>query len=271
MFEKLRKEPLVYFALLGVALFYFYTPEVSEDELTQSQIELPQGFIDDQTAKYSKMFNKAPSQQELQVMLDQEVSEEVMFREAWRLQLYVGDTVVRKRMIQKMNFLLEQGSASATVSEDEISEYYKENTTQFIAGRNFDLVHMIFSTEQHANVYLQRISAEDGALPANPEGTIAFPLGNVFSQISSKQTKQFFGTDFFDQLDLEKSDSWQGVVQSRYGAHLVKLSNVSAETTLTLNQATAEIEKNLLVKKKEESRLEAISKIKQRYQVVFPG
>lgn len=271
MFTKLRKEPLLYFFLLAAVLFYFSSPDITEDDLTNHQIELSQAFLDEKKAQFFKATQKHPTEEELQYIVDRETSDEVLFREAWRLQLYVGDSVVRKRMIQKMGFVLEQGSADERVSEQEINDYYKNNSAEFVAARQFNLLHQLFSNEEDARSHLQSLSSENIEVAENPQGTIAFPLGNTFVKISSQKTQKFFGTDFYQQLNIEQDGAWQGVIKSRYGFHLVKLSNISPERTLDLQEAKESIERKLSREKSEASRLESIAQIKKRYQLKYPG
>lgn len=267
MLKRLLNEPMVYFCIVGALVYYFYTPDVTDKDLTDSVIQLPSRFIDDQKDKFSQQYQRQPSQEELQGIIDQEVNSEVLFREAWRLQLYVGDTVVRKRMIQKMQFLLEEGSATQEISEGEIESYFLTHKNEFPNTQKIDLFHVLFGNKQDAQRYVELLKTEGGSAPDTAKGVVAFPLGNVFTQISEKEVTKYFGKGFYENVDLAALDQWQGPVKSRYGFHVVKLNNVSAAKDVEFSSVRENIRKKLIEMTRVTSRQEAVEAIKKRYHV----
>ena len=276
MLKRLFKEPMVYFCIIGALVYYFYVPDITDKDLTDSVIQLPSRFVDAQKDKFSQQYQRQPSEEELQSIIDQEVNAEILFREAWRLQLYVGDAVVKKRMIQKMQFLLEEGSATKDVSEEELETYFLTHQETFPSRKKVDLYHELFSQSVDAERHLEELlKAGEGStegVTGSAKGVVAFPLGNVFSQISEKELAQFFGQDFsknlgLAMLDQTKLDQWQGPVKSRYGFHVVKLSNLSKAKEVSFSDVRESIRKRVIETNRTASRREAVEALKLRYQV----
>ena len=275
MLKRLFKEPMVYFCIIGALVYYFYVPDITDKDLTDSVVHLPGRFVDDQKDKFNQQYQRQPSEEELQSIIDQEVNAEILFREAWRLQLYVGDAVVKKRMIQKMQFLLEEGSATKNVSEEELEAYFLTHQEAFPSIQKVDLYHVLFNQSVDAERHLQQLMKNDGSIEgvaSSAKGSVAFPLGNVFTQISEKELAQFFGQDFSEnlglaKLDQTKLDQWQGPVKSRYGFHVVKVSNLSKAKEISFSDVRESIRKRLIETNRTESRRDAVEAIKLRYQV----
>ena len=272
MLKRLFKEPMVYFCIIGALVYYFYVPDITDKDLTDSVVELPSRFVDAQKDKFSQQYQRQPSEVELQSIIDQEVNAEILFREAWRLQLYVGDAVVKKRMIQKMQFLLEEGSATTDVSEEELEAYFLTHQETFSSSQKVDLYHVLFSQSLDAERHLEQLikagsgSTKDMAGSAE-KGSVAFPLGNVFTKISGKELARFFGDDFYKNIDQTKLDQWQGPVKSRYGFHVVKLSNESKTNEVRFSDVRENIRRRLIETNRTATRRDAVETIKQRYQV----
>jgi len=272
MLKRLFKEPMVYFCIVGALVYYFYTPDITDKDLTNSVVQLPSRFVDAQKDKFVQKYKRQPSEEELQNIIDQEVNAEILFREAWRLQLYVGDAVVKKRMIQKMQFLLEEGSATQEVSEEELNAYFLKHQETFSSSHKVDLYHVLFSQLQDAERHLEQLMKAGRVVPSSAKGSVAFPLGNVFTQISEKEVSKYFGKDFYESLglakfDLTKLDQWQGPVKSRYGFHVVKLSNLSKAKDVSFTDVRESIRKKFIETTRVASRKEAVEAIKSRYKV----
>lgn len=269
MIMRLFKEPMVYFCIIGALVYYFYIPTISEEDLTDSEVKLPSNYVETLRANFVNQYNRQPSEEEFQAIIDQEVSAEILFREAWRLQLYVGDSVVRKRMIQKMQFLLEEGSAAQDIPDAALRAYFKMNRNLFASGQKVDIYHVLFNDKQSAENHLKDLQQHDGTPPEPTTGVVAFPLGNAFTQISEKEIKKYLGTDFYNGIQLAEPDQWQGPIKSRYGYHVVKLSQLSKAKDVAFDDVRENIRKRVIEEQRIASRHEAITEIKQRYQVVI--
>lgn len=266
MFGKLFREPLTYFVVLGALVYYLYVPSVSEQELSAATIKLPGEFVAEQRAKFENQNHHPPTDQELNQLLEAAINEEILFREAWRLQLFVGDEVVRKRMIQKMRFVLEESNVEVRVDASHIDKRMADLKRDSKPTATFDLYHLVFSDADKARRYLDEITHEKNNSPsAKPEGLIAFPLGNVLSQVSVREAERMIGADFAGRLNLETPAQWQGPIKSRYGYHIVKLNEINQHEANDDASTREEIRQEIIREQSERARQKAIEEIKSRY------
>jgi hypothetical protein len=107
------REPLVHFLAIGLALFVvnglIRGPDAGE---TGETVVISQGRVNQIAESFLLLSGRAPTREELLSVVDDFVSEEVGYREAVAMGLDADDTIVRRRMRQKLEFLIEDGAAS---------------------------------------------------------------------------------------------------------------------------------------------------------------
>ena len=113
------REPVVQFLLIGASLFVVHTALRPSQKQASSEIVI----TDDQAAalvsQFASTWQRAPSKQELQSLIDDEVRTEVYVREAMKLGLDQNDTIIRRRLRQKMEFLNESQLANKAPAASE--------------------------------------------------------------------------------------------------------------------------------------------------------
>ncbi len=99
------REPLVHFLLIGATLFLIFAifddpagPQSSRIVITDGQIEYLQ-------ASFARTRQHTPTEQELRGLIDDYVREEIFYREALALGLDKDDTVIRRRLRQKLELM----------------------------------------------------------------------------------------------------------------------------------------------------------------------
>jgi len=100
------REPLVHFILLGAGLFLAHS--VWEKQVAKSDytINISAAEIERQAAIFATENQRQPTDEDIQGLLFAHVEEQVLMREAERLGLGEDDTIIRRRMAQKMRFIL---------------------------------------------------------------------------------------------------------------------------------------------------------------------
>ena len=108
--KRLLSEPLVHFAILGAAFFGLSWP--SSPEPAGEQIVVTAGRIEHLSTMFARTWQRPPTAKELKGLIDDYVKEEVLSREAIKLKLDQDDTIIRRRLRQKMEFLAEDFAAA---------------------------------------------------------------------------------------------------------------------------------------------------------------
>lgn len=260
------KEPLLHFLLLGAGLFLAYrlmartagTGEPGEIVVTQGQIEhLAAGF--------AKTWQRPPTREELAGLVRDRVREEVYCREAIAMGLDKDDTVIRRRLRQKMEFISDDISAQAEPNDAELNTYLQAHPRAFRLPPRFTF-RQVYLNPKRRGGRLTRDAAELLAL-LNRSGRPTdissagdpLMLDSEFANFSSDEIAKLFGEKFSTTLNGLSSSRWHGPIESGYGVHLVFVS----EHTEGHMPALAEVRDAVLREWSSARRLEANRKFYQ--------
>lgn len=261
------------FLMLGGLLFFGYTwmqPQ-SISESSRSIVIVPEY----QARLMEEFFHKslrAPTEAESAALVKSAVMEEVLYREAMARNLDEGDEFVRRRMIKKMEYVLEGMVDVPQPTLDQLQAYLEENSKTFLLDEEYSFHHLFFSSAKRGGK--AKVDAESFLvdLPKmNIEVDQVYKEGDSFlklyhfNQVEKQQVRNDFGKGFAQELaKLEKTGEWAGPIESRFGFHLVYLESRGGGTLPELyqirhkvyaawkreqsEQRQAELEKELLAK-----------------------
>ncbi len=230
---KLLREPILHFAVAGALLFAGYSL-VSENETFEESaaaVEIGEGELRWLQETFTSQWQRPPSQDELQGLLASYLEEELFSREAQALGLQDGDTIVRRRLAQKLDFIISDSFRISEPGEDELRRYYGENATDFTTAPRLSFEQRFFSparrpdAESDAAIVLHRISdsAEPGT--ALDSGDPLFLEGG-FESLDAVTLSNLFGPEFTAAVFALETGAWQGPIASGYGVHLVKVTRI---------------------------------------------
>ena len=97
------REPLVHFLLLGAVIFGAFK-FISRETIEPGKILITQGRIESLATAFSRTWRRPPTASELEGLLRDYVREEVFAREAVALGLDKDDTIIRRRLHQKLEW-----------------------------------------------------------------------------------------------------------------------------------------------------------------------
>jgi hypothetical protein len=227
---KFLREPLVHFLLLGAAIFVVYGLVSERDVGKSGHITVTQSKIENLAATFARIWQRPPTNWELDGLIQDYIREEVLYREALALGLDRDDTVIRRRLRQKMEFVSEDFAAQAEPSDEELLTYLESHPEAFTIEPRFTFRQVYLDPQRRgANLArdVDRLLAElqqagDNGDPATLGD--AFLLAHEFESISATDVKKVFGDTFVVGLSALTSGQWQGPVPSGYGVHLVYVS-----------------------------------------------
>jgi hypothetical protein len=112
--KRLLKEPLLHFLLIGASLFFVFG--LAQDGMpgrTDDQVIVSAGRIEQLNNIFTKTWQRPPSPAELKGMIDDFVLEEIYYRQAVEMGIDRDDTVIRRRLRQKFEFLTDDMAAAS--------------------------------------------------------------------------------------------------------------------------------------------------------------
>ena len=259
------QDPLLAFLVLGAAIFA--TSTLLGGASAAQTIQVDQAEINRLQEQWRAQMGRAPSEAELQGLVEQFIREEIYYREALRLSLDQGDVIVRRRLVQKLTFLTEDIATSQPPSEAEQRAFYEANPERYRLPARYSFRHRYFSSDRRANAQADALAAQtDPSLPADP-----FMLQRAYAERSLREIGDLFGRDFAATLTtLQPAPSWQGPLRSAYGWHLVQVEKVLPEALPPFAQVAARAANDLTTQRRKDANAAYYEELRSRYQVVLP-
>jgi parvulin-like peptidyl-prolyl isomerase len=266
MFGRLVREPLLHFLLIGMAVFGAYRvlgpPEAAADrrviDVTAAQEERLAG-------QFESVWRRPPTTAELSGLVEDHVREEIYYREALALGFDRDDTVIRRRLRQKMEFLGDAGAGGLVPDEAELRAHLAAKAGRFATPATVTFRQVLLDGSDAREV-LARLAA--GADPAEVGGgTLLPPVMEASAQAAVDGT---FGAGFFETVAALPPGAWSGPVRSAFGEHLVELLAVTPAAQPQFEVVRRAVEEDWRRAKAEELREAQYQSLRARYEVVLP-
>lgn len=225
LFGNLIREPLIQFVTIGALIFVVAEWLASTRESDANTIHINDGLHSYLSNLYSAQFGYTPSPEILEGLIQNYVREEVLFRDALQIGLAKQDEIIRRRLIQKMEYLILDSEIQAEAPEGALQMWYNNHLEDFQLPAKTSFRHVYFSgndedTKLRAKTVL--VIAQQHGTSITPAEGDHFPLNASYSDLSKNEVAQLFGrTDFTDNLFLSPIGKWSGPWQSGYGWHLL--------------------------------------------------
>jgi len=273
MFKALVKEPLAHFLAFGAVLFLLFGLVGPPAEKNAKRIEITERDINRLSENWQRQWNRPPSQAELKGLVEKTIREEILYREALQMGLDVEDSVIRRRMAQKLEFLIQDISSQAQPGTEELQAYLDSHKDRFLDPARYSFSHIYFNPDKHrddmpalVNQVMTQLSGSHAPADIGALGDI-FMLDQEFSGSSSQQLDRLFGRSFAQQLDTLKVGEWDGPVQSGYGVHLVMLGNRIPSRLPTLAEIEEKVAREFMVQKQKDANEQVYMKMRSLYEV----
>lgn len=224
------REPLVHFLVLGLLLFggYALLHRNAVPGPDSNRIVLTAGDLHQLQIAFAAQWQRMPTSEEMVGLAESRVHEEVLYREALRLGLDKDDTIVRRRMAQKMEFLIEDKSVADEPSSAQLQAWFKDHAKEFALPPRVSFREVYFSPDRRGTRAQADAAEAQGLLAGKPVNAPAaaqegdpFVFQTSFTSRTPEQVAKDFGPDFAKALFTLSPGSWQGPIQSGYGWHVV--------------------------------------------------
>jgi hypothetical protein len=269
--KKWHKEPLLHFLIIGALVFVLFSiVNKEEDIVSGNKIVVSTAEIERLSNIWSKKWNRPPTETELKGLVDSYIKEEVYYREALALGLDQNDTILRRRLMQKMEFLSNDLAELNQPDEDALNKYFLENQEKYELPARVSFTHIYFSLDKRgAKVVEDAKSVLSGLNTLRaPELGDSFMMQYDFVQETPFEVERLFGKDFAEQLFRSDINSWQGPIRSGYGLHLVRISEKIDSRMPELASVIDNVRTDLMFEQKKMMNEEIYKKFKERYEIV---
>ncbi len=217
MIRRLLGEPLLHFLLIGVALFMLYGVLNRGRSDAPRDIVVTEARVEALADSFATVWMRPPTPEEVKGLVDDYVAEEIYYREAIAMGLDQDDTVIRRRLRQKIEFISEDAAAAAEPTDAELQAYLAAHPEKFLEPAELTFVQVYFNTEKRGD---QAHSAAEQLLAELQAGRGPAALADAgdptllpsYMQLASPQViANAFGSD----LDDRKADAMPAFEQIR--------------------------------------------------------
>jgi len=271
MLGRLLREPLLHFLLLGAVLFVIFGRGGPEPSAGGTEIVVTTTDIQRIAAGFSATWQRPPSENELQGAINDYIREEVLYRTGLSLGLDKDDTIVRRRIRQKMDFFLED-----TVREPDGSElraFFDANANKFRVEPRISFRQVFLSSKRSnpkadAEALLPQLVASG---PNVEGGGDPLLLPETFGLTPLSQINAQFGEGFAGELSKVESGHWAGPLKSAYGFHLVLVTAIGPSQLPPFEEVRDAVQREWFAARRAAVRDEQYQKLRANYHVRVEG
>ena len=237
--SSLLKEPLLHFLLIGMLLFLLYG-KVAPTSAEGNRITVSRGAMAGLATQFQATWSRPPTPVELQGLVDSYVRDEILFREGVALGLVKDDPVIKRRVRQKLEVLIEEEGKSGGASDAELSAYLSSNAAKFQMPPVLSFEQVLFDPARYGDQLESAVSASLAALNkgATPESQgKGSMLPARVENLPLDLVVRDFGEEFGKALESAPVGQWTGPVRSGFGVHLLRISERKPGYVPSLDEA----------------------------------
>ena len=275
MTSTLGRSPLVVFLLLGAGVFVVdrWLDNAGAAGRVVTVTEERIGAIRE---RWVAQWGRPPTGRELEGLIDEAVREEILYREAQRRGLDRDDPIIRRRLAQKMTFLLEDSAEAPPAAAGDIETYYADHAERYREPSRTTFRHVFLSRERRgdpplAEAALLREVRAGGAGDRWRQLGDPFMLLREYADRTDQEIAELFGGRFATALPALAAGAWQGPVESAHGAHLVQVLGRTEPRLRALAEVRDRVAEDLLESRRRERNEAALQVLRERYEIRMPG
>ena len=216
---RLAREPLLHFLIAGSLLFaaYGWLNRESADEPRTVRISVAE--VNWLKETWARQWQRPPTEEELRGMVTDYLKETLLAREAAEIGLDENDTVIRRRLAQKMEFLVQDTARLAEPVEGVLRRFYSANQARYQAPARVSFSQVFFRNQADAQKGLAQLAARSPDELGDPS-----MLERDHAEADAQAVTSQFGDAFNREVFGLDAGPWHGPVASAYGFHLVRVS-----------------------------------------------
>ncbi len=225
---------------------------------------------------WQKRWNRAPTPAERRGLIVGYVRESILYREALAMGLDKEDTIIRRRLAQKLEFLSQDLVALIPPTEADLRAYFEAHVVRYQEPDLITLTHIFIDPDRRGEQTLEDAKAMRTKLQglAHPTQGIdafgdPFMLQRYYPQRSVLELSKLFGREFAQGLFDLAPGQWHGPVLSGYGVHLVYVHHLTEAPPSTFEAVQERVKQDWQDDKREKLNEQYYASLQARYPVVI--
>ncbi|WP_444927073.1 peptidyl-prolyl cis-trans isomerase [Microbulbifer sp. TRSA002] len=282
--EILKREPLVHFSIVALVLFivaellieengtnYEETLLISEDILIE-HLQFQKKTFDQ---NFARRYWEGLTQPEKSNLINDYIKEEVLYREALNLGLQKHDQIIRRRLIQKLDYVNGGFSSNTDISEEDLESYFQLHHEKYRIEASITFTHVFFDLRRHSKEKLEKtvkqslnhlikqsVPFEESALHGD-----RFIFHRNYVDRTLHLVASHFGDELAESIFQLPLNTWSGPFESPYGLHLILVSENKTSRLPSFREASPLVLEDYRRNKMEENKQLRIQELLTGYRI----
>lgn len=272
LLRRILREPLVHFLFIGLLLFVLFNWLSAQQGGSERRVVLSGAMVNEIAQGFQTTWQRPPSAEELQGLLETRVREELLYREGVALGLDADDPVIRRRVAQKVDVLAEESGLTAAVSDSELEAYLQRNAARYALPAEVAFEQVLFDPSRHGEQIqadltagLQRLQAGAAQDQVGDRTQLPARVALTPADLVARE----FGESFAAALPELPVGSWAGPVPSGFGWHLVRLQSLTPARPATLSDVRKAVERDWENDRRMQGKQAFYDQLADKYEVII--
>jgi peptidyl-prolyl cis-trans isomerase C len=258
--------------LVFLALFLVFGPREPSD--SDHIIIVDESDVAQLIAGWQRTWNRMPTREELQGILQSHVKDEVLYQEALNQGLDRNSAVVKRALITQMDMMAEGQGSQRDIGEADIQAYYNLRKEQFVRPAQLSFKQVYFDGEEDPGtleMLRKRWNENDVDYETARESGKTTMLSPVITGMPADLVDREFGEGFAARVEGLEPGQWSSPVPSVFGWHLIYTDTLIPSGTRSLEEVRPEILQQLQYEDKEAAREQFYTELLQQYEITYRG
>ena len=267
-------EPLVHFLAIGSLLFgayaWLHRGESGSSDNGAGPVRITATEISYLTQTWERLQQRKPTREELHALVAGYLKEELLGREARELGLDQNDPIIRRRLAQKVEFLVSDTAPFAAPTDDGLRRIYEANKESFRTPARISFIQVFFNPETRRDAASDAKAALAALSIGAPIGTFGdpFPIDAEVRDDILQTVAEQFGNEFAKAVFALQPAAWHGPIASSFGLHLVRVTEAKPARQLEFSEVEPQVRERWRDEHQHEANVQHYENLQKKYGVV---
>jgi len=267
------REPFLHFILLGGALFL--VSDYLEQRSRFTQIVISKDAVRGIADNYRLQYGHYPTDAQLEALVEGYTREEVFYHEAQKLGLDQDDEIVRRRLVQKYEFLQQDLAVADNPGDSDVRAYFLAHADRYTLPPTAAFSQVFFSSDRRGDENAKAAAFAAG-LELNSRGVVrapaegdSFPGPEDFSGLSAEEAERVFGkSGLTEALFALTPGKWSVPLRSAYGWHIVRVEAYAPARTAEFDAVRDQVRRDYVEQLRAERNEANYAQLKRNFKIV---
>lgn len=228
----------------------------------QDEIVVDESVVQRIASLWERQMQRPPTEEEMDGLIRDWIEDEIWYREARRLELDEEDIIIRRRLVQKAQFVAEAAAPEPT--DADVRAWFEDHIADYRLPRRFSFRQAYFRDRETAAARGSVLDDENWQDLAQPS-----MLNAAYALRSRREIASLFGEPFADSLaQMPPGNAWQGPVESEFGWHWIQLQEIRPAEAPSFDAVKNAVLNDYIYALKIEARQAYLDDLKDEYDIV---